>query len=190
MNLSLTGLALLFAAVPVALAATGATASPHVTLETSKGKIVLELYPDKAPKSVANFLEYVKAGAYDGTVFHRIIAGFMIQGGGMDASGKMRPTRAPINNEADNGLKNLRGTLAMARTNDPHSATNQFFINTVDNTFLNFKDKSVPGWGYTVLGKVIEGMDVVDAIAAVPVKNPAEGNPVEPVLIKKATVNK
>jgi peptidyl-prolyl cis-trans isomerase B (cyclophilin B) len=141
-----------------------ATGNPQVVLETSKGAITIELYPDKAPKTVENFLSYVKAGHYDGTVFHRVIDGFMVQGGGFDAKLVQKPTRAAIQNEADNGLKNKRGTVAMARTGDPHSATAQFFINTVDNAFLDHKSKDASGWGYTVFGKVVTGMDVVDAI--------------------------
>src|SRR5262249_45646446 len=159
-SLALAAFALLAAAAPA-----GKT-HPHVTLDTSKGKIVVELYPDKAPKSTANFLQYVKSGFYDGTVFHRVIAGFMIQGGGMDAAGTQKPTQAPVQNESNNGLVNDRGTLAMARTSDPHSATSQFFINVVDNKFLNYKEGGGPrAWGYTVFGKVISGMDVADAIA-------------------------
>jgi peptidyl-prolyl cis-trans isomerase B (cyclophilin B) len=143
------------------------TANPRVALETNKGTIVLELDAAKAPKSVANFLEYVKSGHYDGTIFHRVIAGFMVQGGGFDTKMEQKGTRAPIQNEADNGLKNARGTVAMARTGDPHSATAQFFVNLVDNSFLNHKSKDAQGWGYTVFGKVVEGMDVVDAIARI-----------------------
>jgi len=169
----------------LAVASPQAKAHPRVTLDTSKGKIVIELYPDKAPKTVANFREYVKAGHYDGTVFHRVIAGFMIQGGGYEANGNERPTRPPIENESSNGLENARGTIAMARTSDPHSATSQFYINVVDNRSLNYS-ASPQRWGYTVFGKVVEGMDVADAIAAVPTK-PGD-KPVEPVVIKKATV--
>ncbi|MCB1838259.1 MAG: peptidylprolyl isomerase, partial [Alcanivoracaceae bacterium] len=143
-------------------------ANPQVTLDTSKGEIVLELYPDKAPATVANFLTYVQDGFYNGTVFHRIIPNFMIQGGGFDQQYQKKDTRDAIQNEADNGLGNDRGTIAMARTGDPHSATAQFFINTVDNTPLNFTGKNPRGWGYAVFGKVIKGMDVVDAISATP----------------------
>jgi cyclophilin family peptidyl-prolyl cis-trans isomerase len=183
---------LLFAAVLLGIAAAQGPGSaapshhPRVALETSKGKIVIELYPDKAPKSVHNFLQYVKEGHYDNTVFHRVIAGFMVQGGGFDTAMKQKPTRPPIVNEADNGLTNDRGTLAMARTNDPNSASAQFFINVVDNGFLNHKSKTPAGWGYAVFGKVVEGMDVADAIAAV--KTKAQDVPVEPVLLKKAHV--
>ena len=134
-----------------------ATANPRVALETNKGKIVLELDAVKAPKSVANFLEYVKSGHYDGTVFHRVMAGFMVQGGGFDTRLEQKATRPPIQNEADNGLKNNRGTVAMARTPDPHSASAQFFVNLVDNASLNHKSKDAQGWGYTVFGKVVEG---------------------------------
>ncbi|BAV11587.1 cyclophilin [Moraxella osloensis] len=141
---------------------------PYVELETTMGNIVIELNQEKAPNTVANFLEYVKSGHYDGTIFHRVIDGFMIQGGGMDANMKEKSTNAPIQNEADNGLKNEVGTIAMARTSDPHSATAQFFINVKDNSFLNFSGKNPQGWGYAVFGKVIEGMDIVNKIKGVP----------------------
>ena len=140
---------------------------PVVKLETSMGDILVRLDARKAPMTTANFLEYVKAGQYDGTIFHRVIKDFMIQGGGMTASLREKTTRAPIKNEADNGLSNDRGTIAMARTMDPHSATAQFFINLVDNDFLNYSAPVPSGWGYCVFGKVVEGMDVVDKIAAV-----------------------
>jgi len=140
-------------------------ANPQVRLETSAGPVTVELYEDKAPQTVANFLKYVDDGFYDGTQFHRVIRGFMIQGGGFDQSGQRKATRAPIQNEADNGLKNDRGTLAMARTGDPHSATAQFFVNLVDNSNLDFSGKNSRGWGYAVFGKVTEGMSVVDNIA-------------------------
>ena len=168
-----------------------ATANPRVALETNKGKIVLELDAAKAPKTVANFLEYVKSGHYDGTIFHRVIAGFMAQGGGFDTQMAQKPTRPPIANEADNGLKNARGTVAMARTSDPHSASSQFFVNLVDNTFLNYKSKTPQGWGYTVFGKVVEGMDVVDAIAKIKTgpRGPFSSDvPSEGVQITKATI--
>ncbi|MEJ2092778.1 MAG: peptidylprolyl isomerase [Syntrophobacterales bacterium] len=139
-----------------------------VKLVTGKGDIVLELYPDKAPATVANFLKYVKDGYYNGTVFHRVINGFMIQGGGLDANLREKSTRAPIKNEADNGLKNEPYTIAMARTSDPNSATSQFFINVADNQKLNFKSKTPSGWGYAVFGKVVQGKDVVDKIKAMP----------------------
>ena len=144
-----------------------AAGNPQVVLETSKGAITLELYPDKAPKTVENFLAYVKAGHYDGTLFHRVIDNFMIQGGGFDAKFQQKPTRAAIQNEADNGLKNVRGTVAMARTGDPHSATAQFFVSVTDNAFLDHTAKTERGWGYTVFGRVTAGMDVVDAIKGV-----------------------
>jgi peptidyl-prolyl cis-trans isomerase B (cyclophilin B) len=131
------------------------------------GDIVMELYPDKAPKTVDNFLQYVRDKHYDGTVFHRVIDGFMVQGGGYDADDVKKPVRAPVQNEADNGLKNTKGTVAMARTNDPHSATSQFFFNVSDNAFLDHKSKSGAEWGYTVFGRVTSGMDVVDAIKSV-----------------------
>ena len=137
-----------------------------VLIKTSMGEITVELDADKAPLSVANFLAYVDAGFYDGTIFHRVIPKFMIQGGGFTADMKRKTAGAPIKNEADNGLKNDRGTIAMARTNDPHSATAQFFINTVNNDFLNHKSKTSQGWGYVVFGKVVTGMDVVDAISS------------------------
>ncbi|RJR44298.1 MAG: peptidyl-prolyl cis-trans isomerase [Desulfobacteraceae bacterium] len=170
-------------------AAEAAPQRPQVVMETSKGKIVLELYPEKAPRTVENFISYVKGGSYDATIFHRVIKGFMIQGGGFDPAMAGKPTKAPIQNEADNGLKNDRGTIAMARTNDPHSATAQFFINLVDNDFLNHKGKNPQGWGYAVFGKVTEGMDVVDSIANVKTgsKGPFADVPVEPVVIQKVT---
>ena len=169
--------------------AIAADINPKVVLETSKGKIVLELYPDKAPETVKNFLSYVDAKFYDGMIFHRVIPKFMIQGGGFTTDMKRKTTQAPINNEADKGLKNDRGTIAMARTGDPHSATAQFFINTINNDFLNHKSKTQQGWGYAAFGKVIGGMKTVDAISAV--KTTTRGSyrdvPVEPVVIKSAT---
>ncbi|HQP93100.1 MAG TPA: peptidylprolyl isomerase [Thermoanaerobaculia bacterium] len=164
--------------------------SPRVRFETSQGVIVLELDAAKAPKTVENFLQYVRDGHYDGTVFHRVIPGFMIQGGGFSAEMQQKPTRAAVQNEADNGLKNRRGTVAMARTNDPHSATAQFFVNLVDNTFLDYRGKTPQDWGYAVFGKVVEGMDVVDAIAKVKTGNrgPHQNVPVEAVTITKATL--
>jgi len=163
---------------------------PLVKLETSLGDITLELYPDKAPATVANFLEYVKAGFFNGTIFHRVISGFMIQGGGLDAQMHKKPTRAPIQNEADNGLTNDAYTVAMARTGDPHSATAQFFISVANNTFLNHTGKTPQGWGYTVFGKVSQGREVVDKIKAVPTttRDSYENVPQEPVTILKATV--
>jgi peptidyl-prolyl cis-trans isomerase B (cyclophilin B) len=135
-----------------------------VNVETSLGSFQIELDYDRAPKSVDNFLSYVDAKHYDDTIFHRVIPTFMIQGGGYDASYEKKPTHPPIENEADNGLKNMRGTVAMARTGDPHSATAQFFVNVVDSDFLNHQDKSAQGWGYAVFGKVSSGMDTVDKI--------------------------
>ena len=154
----------------VALVTAGAgmavAANPKVEMETSKGKMVIELFPDKAPETVKNFLIYVETKYYDGTIFHRVIPKFMIQGGGFTSDMKQKSAGAPIKNEADNGLKNDRGTIAMARTGDPHSATAQFFINSVNNDFLNHKSKTQQGWGYVVFGKVIAGMDIIDAISA------------------------
>jgi peptidyl-prolyl cis-trans isomerase B (cyclophilin B) len=141
--------------------------SKTVELRTSAGTIRLELDDAKAPQSVANFLGYVNRGHYDGTVFHRVIKGFMVQGGGMEPGLKQKPTEAPIQNEANNGLKNDHYTVAMARTNAPHSATAQFFINTTNNEFLNFKSESPQGWGYAVFGRVVAGTEVVDAIEKV-----------------------
>lgn len=179
-----------FLPVFFASAAEPAPKRPQVTLETSKGKIVLELFPDKAPLTVENFISYVKSGFYDGTIFHRVIKGFMIQGGGLTPAMDGKPTKAPVQNEADNGLKNERSTIAMARTNDPHSATAQFFINLVNNEFLNYKGKNPQGWGYAVFGKVTEGMDVVDSIAKVQTGTKGQFGdvPVEPVMIQKATM--
>ena len=159
-----------------------------VELHTSKGVIRIELDAEKAPKSAANFLAYVKSGHFDGTVFHRVIDGFMIQGGGFDAGMKQKPTLAPIQNEADNGLKNKRYTLAMARTSDPHSATAQFFINVADNAFLDHTAPTPQGWGYAVFGHVVEGQDVVDQIKAVKTGNKGfhQDVPVEDVVILKA----
>jgi peptidyl-prolyl cis-trans isomerase A (cyclophilin A) len=160
----------------------GASGNPKVKLETSLGDIVLELYPDKAPLTVENFLIYVEGGFYDGTIFHRVIPNFMIQGGGMTPDMKRKETRAAVKNEADNGLTNDRGTIAMARTSDKDSATSQFFINLKNNDFLNH---GVRDFGYAVFGRVVQGMDVVDKIAAVPTG--ARDVPRETVLIKSAT---
>ncbi|MBX9894730.1 MAG: peptidyl-prolyl cis-trans isomerase [Nitrosomonas sp.] len=143
-------------------------ASITVEMRTNLGNIVLELYPDKAPKTVENFLEYVENGFYKNTIFHRVIAGFMIQGGGFDQALNQKPTRPPIRNEAANDLKNETGTIAMARTSDPHSASAQFFINVANNRFLDFKAPSQSGYGYAVFGKVVSGMEVVNKIAATP----------------------
>ena len=157
---------------------------------TSQGNIVVELFPDKAPKTVANFLQYVKDGHFNGTVFHRVIDGFMIQGGGFDKDMNQKKTKAPIKNEAGNGLKNLNGTIAMARTSDPHSASAQFFINVADNEFLNYKGPSPQGWGYCVFGKVTAGQDVVDRIKAVPTGNKGfhQNVPVADVVIQRVEV--
>ncbi len=179
-------LTVLTASAPAAQAA-----NPQVTLETSKGTIVVELYPEDAPGTVESFLTYVNAGYYDGTIFHRVMPDFMIQVGGFTADGQKKETRDPIGNEADNGLTNDRGTLAMARTNDPHSASAQFFINVVDNDYLNHTAKTPQGWGYTVFGKVVSGIEVADTISKVKTtRHRAMGGnvPVEPVMIKKASV--
>jgi len=160
--------ALFAALVLFSLNAIGASPQPLVEIKTSQGVIVVELNPDKAPNTVANFLQYVKDGYYTGTIFHRVISNFMIQGGGMDKNFNEKATRAPIKNEANNGLTNAIGTIAMARTGDPHSATAQFFINVAKNDFLNYTDPSERGWGYTVFGKVVKGMDVVERIARLP----------------------
>jgi cyclophilin family peptidyl-prolyl cis-trans isomerase len=170
--------------------AAGQPANPKVLIETSKGNITVELFAGNAPISTENFLAYVKSGFYDGTIFHRVIPDFMIQGGGMlpDMTEKTRGT--PIRNEANNDIKNLRGTLAMARTGDPHSATSQFFINVADNYSLNHRGESMEGWGYAVFGQVVDGMAVVDAIVAVPRgdRGPHGDVPLEPVVMKKVSV--
>lgn len=162
-----------------------------VILHTNFGDITLELNQDKAPQTVANFLEYAKSGFYDGTIFHRVIDGFMIQGGGMTEDMGQKTTRSPIKNEANNGLKNDTGTIAMARTMDPHSATAQFFINVKDNSFLNFRSESPDGWGYAVFGKVSAGMDVVNKIKGV--RTGSQGMhqdvPVETVVITSVEVS-
>jgi peptidyl-prolyl cis-trans isomerase B (cyclophilin B) len=193
MNLSIAVAFLVLAVVGAGSAdaqAAAPKANPRVALETSKGKIVLELYPDKAPKSVENFLQYVRSGFYDGVIFHRVIPGFMIQGGGFTADMTQKPTKGSIQNEADNGLRNERGTIAMARTGDPHSASAQWFINVANNRSLDHTAKTPQGWGYAVFGKVVEGMDVVDAIVGVRTtqKGPYGDVPVEPIVIKKATI--
>jgi peptidyl-prolyl cis-trans isomerase B (cyclophilin B) len=164
--------------------------SPQVDLHTSAGVIRIELDAAKAPLSAENFLAYVRAGHYDGTVFHRVIKGFMVQGGGMDADMRQKPTQAPIRNEANNGLRNTRHTLAMARTSDPHSATAQFFINTVDNAFLDFRAENAQGWGYAVFGRVVSGFEIVDAIEAVRTgrKGFHDDVPLEAVTIERALV--
>lgn len=162
-----------------------------ITLETSHGVIVIELDFENTPHTAENFLAYAREGFYEGTVFHRVISNFMIQGGGMDLNMQKKTTRAPIKNEANKGLTNQRGTLAMARTGDPHSATAQFFINVVDNTFLNFSATNEKGWGYCVFGKVIEGMDVVDKIKQIKTGSRAghQDVPVENIVIQKVIVN-
>ena len=193
MNLSLACLACLLAIVGSASGAEpgkapATTTHPQVLLETSKGNIVLELYPDKAPKTVENFLQYVKSGFYNGTIFHRVIPDFMIQGGGFTADMTQKPTKAPVQIEADNRVLNERGTIAMARTNDPNSATAQFFINLVDNKNL---DGHAGTPGYAVFGKVIEGMSVVDRIASVPTGSSGgfQDVPREAIAITKATLS-
>ncbi len=185
MNLSVP----LFLLAVIAAGETGdkpAAANPTVVFETTKGNITIELWPEKAPKTVENFLAYVKSGHFDGTIFHRVIPGFMIQGGGFTAEMEQKATRPPIENEAKNGLSNARGTLSMARTNDPNSATSQFFINLVDNKGLD--QPAGGGWGYAVFGKVSAGMDVVDAIAKVTTGSRAghQNVPLEPIVVKKA----
>jgi cyclophilin family peptidyl-prolyl cis-trans isomerase len=186
---------LLLAAALAVGAAQVHAANPQVDLDTSAGKIRIELYPDAAPKTVENFLTYVKAKQYDGTQFHRVIPGFMVQGGGFSSDFQQKPTRNPIQNEAEQsskaGLLNTPGTLAMARTGDPHSATAQFFINVADNKFLNFRDASQQGYGYTVFGKVVQGMDVVNKIAAMPTGAGGpfpKDVPLEHVMLKTASV--
>ena len=164
---------------------------PSVTLQTNHGDITLELYADKAPVTVANFLDYCRSGHYSGTIFHRIIDGFMIQGGGMEPGMKQKDTKATIKNEANNGLANTVGTVAMARTNEPHSASSQFFINVKDNGFLDFKSETAQGWGYCVFGKVSAGMDVVNKIKGVKTgqKGYHSDVPVEDVVITNVSVN-
>jgi peptidyl-prolyl cis-trans isomerase B (cyclophilin B) len=191
MNLSIIVAVLVLAVLGSGPAAqTPPKAHPRVALDTTKGKIVLELYPDKAPKTVENFLQYVRSGFYDGLIFHRVIPGFMIQGGGFTPDMTQKPTRGNLQNEADNGLRNERGTIAMARTPDPNGASSQFFINVADNRSLDHKSKTPQGWGYAVFGKVVEGMDVADAIVGVrtTTKGPFGDVPVEPIVIKKASL--
>ena len=180
------------ALVTAAGIAAGAQAAQQVKLETSFGDIVIQLNAAAAPKTVANFIGYVNSGFYDGTIFHRVKQNFMIQGGGFTPDMAQKPTNAPVPNEAGNGLKNLRGTIAMARTGEPHSATAQFFINTVDNDFLNYRSSTTEGFGYCVFGKVVSGIEVVDSIAKSPTtsKGMHDDVPVEPVVIKKAVVVK
>ncbi|MEL4484375.1 peptidylprolyl isomerase [Shewanella algae] len=161
-----------------------------ITLHTNHGDIKLALDSEKAPLTAANFIKYAQEGFYDGTIFHRIIDGFMVQGGGFTEQMSQKPTNAPVRNEANNGLSNKTGTIAMARTSDPHSATAQFFINVNDNTFLDFKNESIQGWGYCVFGEVIEGMDVVNAIKGVSTGNHGmhQDVPLEAVIIEKVTI--
>jgi peptidyl-prolyl cis-trans isomerase A (cyclophilin A)/peptidyl-prolyl cis-trans isomerase B (cyclophilin B) len=180
---------LLFTLLAIIACANAHAQDPRVELTTNVGTIVIELYPAKAPATVSNFLEYVDSGFYNGTVFHRVIAGFMIQGGGYTRTYERKPTRDPVRNEADNGLRNLNGTVAMARTNDPHSATAQFFINVADNAFLDFRAPNARGYGYTVFGKVVQGMEVVTRIAAVRTGRAgpfSKDAPVEMVIIEGA----
>lgn len=158
----------LAACVALTLTAGQALAQTVVEMKTNLGALTIELHADKAPQTVANFVKYVEDGFYKGTIFHRVIPGFMIQGGGFTQDFRQKPTRDPVRNEADNGLMNKAGTIAMARTNDPHSATAQFFINVVDNPFLDFRAQNSRGWGYCVFGKVIKGMEVAQAIVGVP----------------------
>lgn len=166
------------------------TEAPRVQLDTSKGVIVVELNPQATPKTTANFLAYVQSGFYANTIFHRVIKGFMIQGGGFTADMRQKPTQPPVVNEADNGLKNNIGTIAMARTNDPHSATAQFFINVADNVGLDHKGKNARDWGYCVFGRVVQGIEVVRAIEAVPttMRSGQQDVPAEMVIIKSATL--
>ncbi len=161
-----------------------------IEFHTNHGVIKLELDAEKAPKTVENFINYVKKGHYDNTIFHRVISNFMIQGGGFDTAMQQKPTDAQIANEADNGLKNTRGAIAMARTSDPHSASAQFFINVTDNAFLDFSNPTPQGWGYCVFGKVVEGLDVIDTIKAVKTgsKNGHQDVPLENVVLQKALI--
>ncbi len=186
-------LALLLTAALPTLAFAQAAADPDVILHTSEGAIGLELFEEEAPQSVENFLAYAEAGHYDGTLFHRVIDGFMIQGGGFDADFQQKPTREPIDNEADNGLSNRRGTLAMARTGDPHSATAQFFVNVADNPSLDHvSPQSGRTWGYAVFGRVVEGMEVVDTIKRLPTgtRGRFQDVPQEAVLIERAEIRR
>lgn len=165
-------------------------ANPVVQFGTSLGSFNIEVFEDKSPATATNFLEYVKSGFYIGTIFHRVIPGFMVQGGGFIPGMDQKEPGKPIKNEADNGVANDRGTLAMARTSDPHSATCQFFINVADNKFLNYRSKDVQGWGYCAFGKVVEGMDVVDAIVGVPTGNrlPHQNVPLKDVVIQSVNI--
>jgi cyclophilin family peptidyl-prolyl cis-trans isomerase len=186
-NATLVLLAALVLPLSVTAAEPAKPVNPQVRMTTSLGVVEIELDAVKAPKTVANFLGYVDKGFYNGTIFHRVIPGFMIQGGGMTAGMKEQQTGAKIQNESDNGLKNLSGTLAMARTSDPHSASAQFFINTVDNAFLDHRGKNPQGWGYAVFGKVTKGMDVVKKIEAVRTGNAGmhQNVPIQDVVIRK-----
>jgi cyclophilin family peptidyl-prolyl cis-trans isomerase len=169
------------------------TKNPVVELKTNKGTITIELFPDKAPKSVENFLAYAESGFFDGTIFHRVIRDFMIQGGGYTSGLERKETRPPVVNEANNGLKNEVGTVAMARTSDPHSATSQFFINVKDNAFLDFKSETPQGWGYTVFGKVTGNMDVVESIENTPTSDRGgafQNLPQDQVVIESVTIKK
>ncbi|HDY85374.1 MAG TPA: peptidyl-prolyl cis-trans isomerase [Methylophaga sp.] len=181
---------LLLAVLSLSTHAEGGNALPQVKLETNYGNIVIELDAEKAPNTVANFLSYVNDGFYDGTIFHRVIKDFMIQGGGFTEEFVQKTPKAPIKNEANNGLSNVQGSVAMARTGDPHSATAQFFINTVDNNFLDFRGENGAAWGYAVFGQVIEGMEVVEAIRTVSTgsKDGHSDVPNETVMINSATV--
>jgi len=165
-------------------------ANPVARFKTSLGDFSIGIFEDKSPLTAANFVQYISSGFYDGTIFHRVIPGFMVQGGGMTPGMKEKDTKAPVKNEADNGITNDRGTIAMARTSDPHSATCQFFINLVDNNGLNYRSKDASGWGYCSFGKVTEGMEVVDAIAAVATGNrlPHQNVPKEDVLIQSLSL--
>lgn len=162
----------------------------NIKIETNYGDIFLELDEEKAPQTVENFLRYIKINHFDNTLFHRVIPNFMIQGGGFDLEFKQKPTMSPLENEADNGLSNDPGTIAMARTNDPHSATSQFFINTSENSFLNYKSRSTQGWGYCVFGKTTDGLDVIDKISSISTskRNGHQDVPAEDVIIKTITV--
>ena len=164
--------------------------NPQARMETTKGTIIIELYPDKAPETVENFLAYARDGFFDGTIFHRVIPGFVVQGGGFTQDMRQKPTNQPVKNEANNRLENTKGTLSMARTSDPHSATSQFFINLKDNAQLNFSSETPQGWGYCVFAKVVDGMDVVEAIAKVPTGSHGmhQDVPLDPIIVNQVTV--
>jgi peptidyl-prolyl cis-trans isomerase B (cyclophilin B) len=186
----MSALKTLLFAFALSVSSIATAANPQVELRTSMGPIVIELEADKAPQTVENFLQYVKGGHYDGTIFHRVIPGFMVQGGGMTPDMREKQTRGPIKNEASNGVRNTAGTVAMARTGDPHSATAQFFINVADNGFLDFRGPTQQGYGYAVFGKVVKGMDVVNRITQVPTgtKPPHSDVPLKPVVIERAQI--